>query len=78
MILTDVVPVPKAHISCGRGIACLLSWCAVQASRTELSSPETDWGSSETGAESDNTDIQQQARCTIAIIEISDGEAPPS
>ena len=73
---TDVAPVPKAHISCGRGIACLLSWCA--ASPTELSGSETEWGDSETEAESDNTDIQQKARCTTTIIEISDDEEAPS
>ena len=45
---------------------------------TELNGSETEWGDSETEAESDNTDIQQKARCTTTIIEISDDEEAPS
>jgi hypothetical protein len=56
--MTVDAPVRKAHISCGRGIACLLSWCVLQASPTELSGSETEWSDSE----------------TIPIIEISDDE----
>ena len=43
--MTVDAPVLKAHISRGRGIACLLSWCVLQGSPTELS--ETEWSDSE-------------------------------
>ena len=44
--MTVDAPVLKTHISRGRGIACLLSWCVLQGSPTELS--ETEWSDSET------------------------------